>query len=204
MNPPSASPAVERVRAAIDASIAVKQQLHHQAPLLADVAARLAAALTAGHKLLFFGNGGSAADAQHLAAEFVGRFLKERRPVPAMALTANTSCLTAIGNDYGYDHVFARQLEAFAQPGDVAIGISTSGNAPSVIEGIRAARRAGLLTVGLTGRPGGRLVAEAEICLRAPSESTPRIQEAHILIGHVLCELIEDAIVATPPQGLAA
>jgi D-sedoheptulose 7-phosphate isomerase len=185
---------IDRIRQAIDASIAVKHQLHEQAMLLADVAGRMGDALVGGNKLLFFGNGGSAADCQHLAAEFVGRFLRECRPVPALALNVNTSCVTAIGNDYGYENVFARQVEAFARPGDVAVGISTSGNSPSVIEGIRTARRLGVLTVGLTGQQGGRLKREAEFCVCVPSSETPRIQESHILIGHILCELIEDVI----------
>jgi D-sedoheptulose 7-phosphate isomerase len=195
MHPSTDLPVIDRVTRSIDASIAVKQELRRHAPLLADVAVRLGDALTRGNKLMLFGNGGSAADAQHLAAEFVGRFLIERRPVPAMALTVNTSCLTAIGNDYGYELVFARQLEAFARPGDIAIGISTSGNSPSVIEGIRTARRLGVLTVGLTGRKGAGLKQAAELCVCVPSDETPRIQESHILIGHILCELAEEAIV---------
>src|SRR5438309_2357798 len=129
---PDSAAFIERM---IDASIAVKGQLRQQVPLMAAVGQRLVESLAAGHKVLLFGNGGSAADAQHLAAEFVGRFLVERRPLPALALTVNTSCLTAIGNDYGYDVVFARQVEALAQPGDVVIGISTSGNSESVLEG---------------------------------------------------------------------
>jgi D-sedoheptulose 7-phosphate isomerase len=191
----SEAAAVARINRLIDASIAVKNDLRQQIPLMAAVAERLVAALVGGCKLLLFGNGGSAADAQHLAAEFVGRFLVERRPVPALALTTNTSSVTAIGNDYGYDLVFARQVEAFAQRGDVAVGISTSGNSPSVLEGIWAARRLGLLTVGLSGR-GGRLAQEAELCFCVPSTQTPRIQEAHLLIGHILCQLAEEGIVA--------
>jgi D-sedoheptulose 7-phosphate isomerase len=180
----------------------VKQELRKQTSLLADIATRLGETLTRGNKLLLFGNGGSAADAQHLAAEFVGRFLIERRPVPAMALTVNTSCLTAIGNDYGYELVFSRQVEAFGRPGDIAVGISTSGNSPSVIEGIRTARRLGLCTVGLSGS-GGRLKEEAELCVCVPSSETPRIQESHILIGHILCELAEEAIVRASAQDAA-
>lgn len=184
-----------RIDRLIDASIAVKQQLRPLIPLMASVAQGLIETLAAGHKVLLFGNGGSAADAQHLAAEFVGRFLVERRPLPALALTVNTSCLTAIGNDYSYDLVFARQVEAFGQPGDITVGISTSGNSKSVLEGIRSARRLGLFTVGLTGRAGGKLKHEAELCLCVPSNETPRIQEAHILIGHILCELAEEGVV---------
>jgi D-sedoheptulose 7-phosphate isomerase len=195
MTRPTHLTSAARIERLIDASIAVKQELRRQIPLMAEVAERLVQALAGGHKVLLFGNGGSAADAQHLAAEFVGRFLVERRPLPALALTVNTSCLTAIGNDYGYDLVFARQVEALGRPGDVVLGISTSGNSPSVLEGIRTARRLGLLTVGLTGRSGGRLKDEAELCFCVPSDLTPRIQESHILIGHILCELAEEGIV---------
>lgn len=185
---------IAKIQNLIDASIAVKQELKKQAPLLADVAGRLVEALAHGNKVMLFGNGGSAADAQHLAAEFVGRFLVDRRPLPALALTVDSSCLTAIGNDYSYDLVFARQVEGLGQKGDVVIGISTSGNSPSVIEGIRSARKLGLLTVGLTGRSGGKLKSEAEICICVPSSETPRIQESHILVGHVLCALVEEAM----------
>lgn len=185
---------ITQIQGLIDASIVVKQDLKKQAPLLATVAERLVEAMARGNKVMFFGNGGSAADAQHLAAEFVGRFLVDRRPLPALALNVNTSCLTAIGNDYSYDLVFARQVQALGQKGDVVIGISTSGNSPSVIEGIRTARTLGLLTVGLTGRSGGKLKSEPEICICVPSSETPRIQEAHILVGHVLCALVEEAL----------
>ena len=147
-----------------------------------------------GRKLLLFGNGGSAADAQHIAAEFLGRFRLERRAMPAVALTVNTSALTAIGNDYAFESVFARQLEAMAAPGDVAVGISTSGNARNVIEGLRAARRGGVVSVALTGAAGGLLAQEAEYAVRVPSDDTARIQEAHILIGHVWSEAVEQAL----------
>jgi D-sedoheptulose 7-phosphate isomerase len=143
---------------------------------------------------LFFGNGGSAADAQHLAAEFVGRYLRQRDPMPALALNANSSALTAIGNDYGYDQVFARQLHALATPGDVAVAISTSGNSPSVIEAVRCARRLGLLTVALTGASGGQLRGLVDVLIAAPSDETPRVQECHILIGHALCDAVERAV----------
>src|SRR6185436_18554900 len=129
-------------------------------------------------------NGGSAADAQHLAAEFVGRYLRERRPLPALALNANSSAVTAIGNDYGYDWVFARQLEALARPGDVAVGISTSGNSASVIKAAQCARRLGLHTIGLTGALGGGLSDFVDTLIAVPSMETPRIQECHILVGH--------------------
>lgn len=165
---------------------------------LADAVARSAALITAalggGHKLLFCGNGGSAADAQHLAAEFTGRFLKERDPLPAIALHTNTSSLTAVGNDYGFDQVFAREVRAFGRPGDVLVGLSTSGNSANVLNAARVAKDQGVTVIALTGRGGGRLATEAHIALCVPSSSTPRIQEMHILIGHILCGLAEDAL----------
>ena len=150
--------------------------------------------LRAGGKLLFFGNGGSAADAQHLAAEFVGRFVRERAGLPAIALTTDSSILTAVGNDYGFDRVFARQLEALGRAGDVAIGISTSGNSPNVLEGIKAAKRQRLTTIGLSGKDGGILAKEADLTITISSTSTARIQECHIAVGHLLCELTEEAL----------
>jgi len=162
-------------------------------PGLIAAADALVSAYRAGHKALFFGNGGSAADAQHLAAEFVGRYLRQRGPMPALALNANSSAVTAIGNDYGYDQVFARQLEALAAPGDVAVGISTSGNSANVIEAVRCARRMGLFTIALTGISGGRLRDLVHVLIAVPSDETPRIQECHILIGHALCDAVEQA-----------
>jgi D-sedoheptulose 7-phosphate isomerase len=147
-----------------------------------------------GGKLLFFGNGGSAADAQHLAAEFVGRFIQERQGLPAIALTTDSSILTAVGNDYGFDRVFARQLEALGRAGDVAIGISTSGNSPNVLEGIKAAKRQRLTTIGLSGKDGGILAKEADLTITISSTSTARIQECHIAVGHLLCELTEETL----------
>lgn len=158
----------------------------------------LVSAYLTGHKALFFGNGGSAADAQHLAAEFVGRYLQERGPMPALALNANGSAVTAIGNDYGYDQVFARQLRAFAAPGDIAVAISTSGNSPNVIEAVRCARRMGAFTIALTGASGGQLRGLVDVLIAAPSEETPRIQECHILIGHALCDAVERATALEP------
>jgi len=178
----------------IRTSIAVKQELLKQSALLAQVAEKLIEAYEAGKKILVFGNGGSAADAQHIAAELVGKYYMDRRPLPAEALTVNTSSLTAIGNDYAFERIFARQVEALGNPGDVAIGISTSGNSPNVIEAIRAAKKKGMITIGLTGAEGGRLKNEVDYCICVPSKDTPRIQEAHILIGHIWCELIEGAL----------
>ena len=150
--------------------------------------------LRAGGKLLFFGNGGSAADAQHLAAEFVGRFVRERAGLPAIALTTDSSILTAVGNDYGFDQIFARQVQALGRPGDVAIAISTSGNSPNIIEGVKAARKGYLKTIGLSGKDGGLLATEADVVITIASISTARIQECHITIGHLLCELTEEAL----------
>jgi D-sedoheptulose 7-phosphate isomerase len=149
-------------------------------------------ALQSGQKLLFCGNGGSAADCQHLAAEFVGRFRQERKAFPAIALTTDTSLLTAVGNDYGFERIFARQVEALGEKGDVLFGLSTSGNSPNVLLAAAAAKEKGLCTIALTGKDGGKLNAMAEICLNVPSSVTARIQEGHILIGHILCELLDD------------
>ena len=165
-------------------------------PALTAAADALVAAYRTGHKAIFFGNGGSAADAQHLAAEFVGRYLRQRPPLPALALTVNSSAVTAIGNDYGYDEVFARQLEALAHPGDVVVGISTSGNSPNVIRGLVQARQLGLFTIGLTGSSGGRLRELVDVLIAVPSDETPRIQECHILAGHSLCDAVEQAMTA--------
>lgn len=159
---------------------------------ICSFAAACQTALTGGGKILFLGNGGSAADAQHLAAEFVGRFVKERRALPALALTTDTSILTAVSNDYGYDRVFARQVEALANPGDVVVGITTSGNSPNVVEALTAARQQGAVTVGLTGEGGGKIAGQCDICIKVPSRHTARIQEAHILIGHIVCAAIDE------------
>ncbi|HWF91616.1 MAG TPA: D-sedoheptulose 7-phosphate isomerase [Terriglobales bacterium] len=186
-----------QVTESIRASIAVKQLLLGNRELIAMVAnisEIVVAAFKKGNKLLLFGNGGSAADAQHIAAEFVGRFAFNRPPLPALALSVNSSCVTAIGNDYGFDLVFARQIEALAQSGDVAIGITTSGNSPNVLQGLEAAKKKGLQTAGFAGCTGGKLKWVAEHCVCAPSNETPRIQECHILIGHIIAELSERAI----------
>lgn len=150
-------------------------------------------ALAKGNKVLFCGNGGSAADSQHLAAEFVGRFQKERKGLPAMALTVDTSILTAVGNDYGYDKVFVRQVEALARPGDVLIGISTSGNSGNVVEAIELAKSMGVYCVGMTAQGGGKMATLCDQCLAVPVKVTARAQEMHILMGHILCELVDEA-----------
>lgn len=186
--------AVDELAAAIRESILVKQQILEDPDALdriVQVGQAIANAFRAGHKLLLFGNGGSAADAQHLAAEFVGRFECERSPLPAIALTVNTSAITAISNDYGYEMVFARQIEALGAAGDVAIGISTSGRSPSVLAGFGAAKAKGMVTVGMTGSGADILFERIEHCIRVPSRRTARIQEAHIMIGHAFCEIVE-------------
>jgi D-sedoheptulose 7-phosphate isomerase len=147
--------------------------------------------MAAGGVLLVCGNGGSAADAQHIAAELTGRFLRDRRPLPALALHANTSSLTAIGKDYGYDEVFAREVRAHGRRGDVLLAISTSGNSGNVVRAIEAAQDKSMAVVGLTGEHGGKMRDLCDVCLCVPSRSTPRIQECHILIGHTICELLE-------------
>ena len=147
-------------------------------------------------KTILAGNGGSAADAQHIAAELVGRYGFDRPSIPSLALTTDTSNLTAIGNDYGYDQVFSRQLEGMGQAGDIFIGISTSGNSVNIIKAFESAKKKGIMTVALTGRDGGKMAKMADIALIVPSDSTPRIQESHILIGHILCDIIEKEIFA--------
>lgn len=151
-------------------------------------------ALKNGHKLLFAGNGGSAADAQHWAGELVSRFYYDRPGLPAIALTTDTSILTAIGNDYGYDYVFARQVEALGQAGDVLIAISTSGNSRNIVRAIEAAREKRMVVIGFTGQSGGRMADACDLCFRVPSSETPRIQEGHEVLGHLLCALIEAEI----------
>ena len=178
-------------------SIAVKHRLLNSEEAVRNIVAIsevLIEAMDKGNKLLLFGNGGSAADAQHIAAEFVGRFAFDRPALPALALSANSSAVTAIGNDYGFDVVFARQIEALGRHGDVAIGISTSGNSTNVIEACAAARRMGMLTAALTGCTGGKLKESVDYCVCVPSNETPRIQECHILVGHIISELVESAL----------
>ena len=176
------------------ASIDVKQRLLAQTGACVDVAQVLIAAYRAGNALFVFGNGGSAADAQHIAAEFLGRFYIERPPLAAHALTVNTSALTAIANDYSFDEVFARQLRALGKRGDVALGISTSGNAANVVRALQAAREMGMTSVALTGAHGGRAKEVADHWVGVPSDDTPRVQEAHITIGHIWSALVESAL----------
>lgn len=182
------------VQEQVQNSLSVKQALLRDSDLLsrtAVVAEIISSALQSKRKLLLFGNGGSAADAQHIAAEFVGRYRTERRALPALALTVNTSSLTAIGNDYAFDVVFSRQVEAFGIAGDVALGISTSGNSENIVRALNKAREMGMKTVALTGAAGGRLKSSVDYCLAVPSSDTPRVQECHILLGHIICEIVE-------------
>lgn len=164
-------------------------------PTIAAVAEAMVDCLAAGGKVLWMGNGGSAADSQHLAAELVGRYSRERRGLASIALTTDTSILTAVGNDYGYERIFARQIDALCRPGDIVIGISTSGNSPNVLEALKLARDMGGVTVGFTGGDGGAMRNEVSHCLTVPSKVTARIQEAHILMGHLLCDWVEAAVV---------
>jgi D-sedoheptulose 7-phosphate isomerase len=177
-------------------SIEVRRNLL-EAGLLDGVAAAIRVVIDAARRrsmIFFIGNGGSSADAGHLAAELLGRFRMDREPLAAMALADNTAAMTAIGNDYGYAEVFSRQLCGVAHPGDVLIGLSTSGNSPNVVRAFEVAPRLGVATVALTGASGGALLGLADHCLRIPSEDTARIQECHVLLGHTLCELVEDAV----------
>jgi D-sedoheptulose 7-phosphate isomerase len=179
----------------IEESVAVKQQLLTSMPqLIADAARLIITSLGRGGKLIVFGNGGSAADAQHLSAELVGRYRQDRKAFPAIALTTDTSALTSISNDYGFDAIFSRQIEAIGKPGDVVVAISTSGNSPNVLQALATAKKLGIASIGLTGKSGGKLRSSVDVCLSVPSDSTPRIQEAHGLVIHILSGLIESAL----------
>ncbi len=173
-------------------SIEVKNRfLKENLPRLLDVVKLISHCFEMGNKLFFFGNGGSAADAQHLAAEFVNRYIMDRPPLPAIALTTDASILTSVANDFSFSEVFAKQLKALGKEGDIAVGISTSGTSPNIIKAFEVAKEMGMKTVALTGNDGGALAKVADYSLIVPSSSTPRIQEVHILIGHILCELVE-------------
>lgn len=163
-------------------------------PLIAEMAILLSDAFNRGHKLLVMGNGGSAADSQHFVAEIVGRFKMERKALPAVALSTDTSILTAIGNDYGFDSVFSRQVEALASSGDVVVGISTSGNSPNVLKALQEAKAHGCRTIGLLGKDGGTIKAACDLALVIPSSDTPRIQEGHATIIHIVCDLVEKTL----------
>lgn len=186
----------DRILTIWEEHLEIARTLPNLASAVSDAIDMIYSSLAAGGQLLIAGNGGSAADAQHIAAELTGRFLRERRPFRATALHANTSSLTAIGNDYGYEHVFARELSAQARPGDVLLAISTSGNSRNILRAIEAAREIGVSVVGLTGESGGEMRAVCDLCLCVPSRSAARIQEMHITMGHAICELVEERLAA--------
>ncbi len=189
MNPGEVIAAALREAAQLHAGLSQPQQA-----LIAKAAEAMTQALRSGRKIIWFGNGGSATQSQHMAGEFVGRFRAERRALPSISLTENMASVTAIGNDYAFEQIFARQLEGLAQPGDVAVGLSTSGTSRNVVEGLKKARVLGLTTIGLTGGSGGAVAAACDLCICVPSTVTARIQEVHLTIGHVLCGLVEDAL----------
>lgn len=185
----------KEIKKQIRESIGTKERLQETSlEDIAEAAQKIINAFKEGHKVLLCGNGGSAADAQHIAAEFVGKFLKERSPLPAIALTTDTSILTSLSNDYDYKLAFSRQIQALGEKGDILIAISTSGKSPSVIEAVKAAAKRGIFTIGLTGRDGSKLKDVVGLAIVVPSHETPRIQEAHILIGHILCDMAERAL----------
>ena len=171
-----------------------------QVDRIARLAAMCTDAVRAGRKIIWFGNGGSATQSQHMAAEFVGRFRRERRSLPSISLTENMASVTAIGNDYAFDQIFSRQIEGLAQPGDIAIGLSTSGNSPNVVKGLQQARSLKLRTAGLAGGSGGAMAALCDVCICVPSSVTARIQEVHLAIGHILCGLVEDGLTDADPR----
>jgi D-sedoheptulose 7-phosphate isomerase len=193
------------IKSHIRSSIEVKSALLENTALLeqiAGVCALIANAYKSNKKTLLAGNGGSAADAQHIAAELVNRFYMDRPGLPSIALTTDTSILTGIGNDYGYEQLFARQVQALGNEGDVFIGISTSGNSPNIIRAFEACKEKGIITIGLTGENGGKMAGLCDHCINVPSNETPRIQEAHILIGHIMCYIIEQEMFGGPAGGI--
>jgi D-sedoheptulose 7-phosphate isomerase len=190
----------EFVLTAFADSAGVKQQFAREhADRIVQVAKRIAEAFRSGHTLFLFGNGGSATDAAHIAAEFVGRYKHDRMPLPAIALATDIAAITCIANDYGYEELFARQMRAHGRKDDIAIAISTSGNSPNVLKGVAAARDGGLTTVAWTGANGGKLAALVDYPFVVPSTVTSRIQESHITLGHVLCELVEEQLLGNTP-----
>ncbi len=205
-SPPAAShapalppDAIESVRRAVADAAGVQRGLDALAGDIAAAAALCWTALAADRRVLVFGNGGSAAEAQHFAAELSGRFARERRALPALALTTDSSVLTAVGNDYGFERVFGRQVEAFGRPGDVAVGISTSGRSPNIVDGLRTARARGLTTIAVAGASAADMAPHADLVLAVAGPSTARIQEGHLTVLHVICDLVESALVASEP-----
>jgi len=182
------------IKAFEDSAEVKRRFVRTHADRIVQVAELLAQALREGHKLLLFGNGGSATDASHIAAEFVGRYHRDRKPFSAIALGSDPAALTCIANDYGYEELFARQIAAHGRKGDIVIAISTSGDSPNVLKGVEAARALGLTTIGWTGGTGGKLAGLVDHCFLVPSTVTARIQESHLTLGHVLCELVEEGL----------
>lgn len=188
---------MSKIQSIVQASIDTKNRVLADETLLdtvAEVAIAMTEAFKRGKKVLFCGNGGSAADAQHLAAEFSGRFYYDRPPLYSEALHVNSSYVTAVGNDYSYDVIYSRMIEAMGKEGDVLVGISTSGNSPNVVKALEAANKLGMITVGMTGETGGKMKEVSNFLINIPSKDTPRIQECHILLGHILCQLVEENV----------
>ena len=186
---------MDKIKNIIKASIDTKQQLLENDQLLATVGKAIDTITNAfknGNRVYFCGNGGSAADAQHLAAEFSGRFYKDRKALPAEALHCNTSYLTAVGNDYGFDVIYSRIINGIGEKGDILVGLSTSGNSPNIVKAFEAAREQGMITIGFTGLTGGAMKSVSDLLINIPSTDTPRIQESHITIGHIICQLVEE------------
>uniref|UniRef100_A0A7C4EJU2 Phosphoheptose isomerase n=1 Tax=Thermodesulfovibrio aggregans TaxID=86166 RepID=A0A7C4EJU2_9BACT len=189
----------EKIKKACDDSIRVKEQFFKEnINLIKEVAELIAKTLNEGGKILIFGNGGSATDASHIAAEFVNRFKRERPGLPAIALNTDMAVITAIANDYDYSEVFAKQIKALGQQGDIAIGISTSGSSRNVLKAVEVAKKRGLKTIAFTSKKGEKLISRVDYAFAVPSEETPRIQETHITLGHILCELVEDILFEIP------
>jgi D-sedoheptulose 7-phosphate isomerase len=188
---------LDKIKAQIEASITTKKQILDDAALLVvitEVTHKVIEAYKHNKKTLLAGNGGSAADAQHIAGELVARFYFDRPGLPSIALTTDSSIITAIGNDYGYEYLFARQVQALGNEGDVFFGLSTSGNSPNVLKALDVCKEKGILSIGLTGMTGGQMADKCDICIKVPSNDTPRIQESHILIGHIICCLVEQEL----------
>jgi D-sedoheptulose 7-phosphate isomerase len=188
---------MSKIRNIIEASVLVKQQILADEALqqsIENAVSTIVRSFNAGNKVLFCGNGGSAADAQHLAAEFSGRFYKDRKALPSEALHCNTSYLTAVANDYSYDAIYSRIIDGIGNTGDVLVGLSTSGNSANIVKAFEVARSKGVITIGLTGSTGGQMKGVSDILLNVPSNDTPRIQESHIMIGHIICQLVEEQI----------
>jgi len=175
----------------LDDSIKLKEEIKELAPLINQISKEIINAYRNKKKVILFGNGGSAADAQHIAAEFVGKFYKDRKALPSLAFHTNTSTVTATANDYGYDLIFERQVDAFVEEGDIVIGLSTSGNSPNVVKGLERAKVNGAITIGMTGEKENKIEKISDFCLKMPSTDTPRIQEGHITVGHIICYLVE-------------